>query len=33
VTARLVKNRSGAAGKETRFLFHGATQCFDLAKA
>ncbi len=33
VTARLVKNRSGAAGKETRFAFHGATQCFDLQKA
>lgn len=33
VVARLVKNRSGAAGKETRLSFHGATQCFDLFKA
>jgi len=33
VTARLVKNRGGAAGKETRFLFHGAMQCFALVKA
>jgi len=32
-TARLVKNRRDAAGKETRFLFHGATRCFDLVKA
>lgn len=32
VVARLVKNRGGAAGRETRFLFHGATQTFDLQK-
>ena len=32
VTARLVKNRGGAAGKETRFTFHGATQTFELQK-
>lgn len=32
VTARLVKNRSGASGKETRFSFHGATQTFEMQK-
>lgn len=32
VTVRLVKNRGGAAGRETRFGFHGATQSFELQK-